>query len=735
MIRKAELPPGRIADVFWETDDDPPDFDEPEAAPAPIPRTWERKTFTFSWTYRDTAGEIIGHVARYDGEGGKDCIPFFHRDNGRWKAGGPLEPKPLYGLNTLKNPNTPAYVVEGEKCAAALHSLGLAAVTSIGGGKAAEKSNWKPLEAFKTVFLLPDNDAPGESYAEAVAGILAALPGAREVLIARLPGLLEKGDCVDWIQARVPSWDGYGPIPRTPGDDLQSELLEAIEAAAEPMPDAAVEIEPWEAPISLDAAIIPPWPGDVFPEPVQAFVDALAESTETPPELPAMLTLAALASCVAGKYRVRIKADYFEPCNLWACVALPPGSRKSAVLQAVTSPLIQFEREQRAGLAPDIQRAESEAETTRARIEALRKKAAKAAAGDVAEITKEIEELETHMPTIPRARQLWTADVTPERLAVLMGDNEGTMAQFTDEGGVFDTLAGRYSNGIANLDVYLQGHDGRTAIRVDRGSRAPLFIENPCLTLGLCPQPDVIAALADKPGFRGRGLLGRFLFAMPAANLGRRTLNGVPVPVSVTQQYNSIIAALLKHGWNETSEGRRAHVLKLSPEAYTAWHAFALEIEGGMAAGGTFEHITDWAGKLPGAVARIAAVLHVARYAYANPWQHDISPDDMAAAIRLGRVLSCHALIAFNVMGADAALDDARAILNWIQREGKEAFTRRDCHAAHKSRFNRSEALKGPLDVLIERGYIRPRARAIALRGGRPSQNFEVNPLWITNPN
>lgn len=84
------------------------------------------------------------------------------------------------------------------------------------------------------------------------------------------------------------------------------------------------------------------------------------------------------------------------------------------------------------------------------------------------------------------------------------------------EGGIFDTIADRYSNGVPNLDVYLEGHAGRS-VRVNRGSRPSIFLERPCLSIGICPQHDVVKALQDKPGFRGRGLFGRFLYAMLAS--------------------------------------------------------------------------------------------------------------------------------------------------------------------------------------------------------------------------
>ncbi len=692
MIRQATIPEGRADEIFWDNDEPPPDFDEPEAAPPPKGQAPEADPLVWcyenlGWTFTPLKGK-------------KPLRPDWQKENRlpldmlmKHRAGG--------GNIGLRTGGVSGGVIILDLDAGAdsetIERLPETVMVSTGRGRHLYYAYNKPL-GNTTSKIAPHIDTRAD-------GGQGVFPGSIHP---------DTGNTYSFI---IPPWyDDGTPRPLTQLPGWVVDKLSEVEAT-----------ETWEAPVPLDAATVPPWPPAVFPPDVQCFVDALAVSTETPPELPAMLTLAALASCVAGKYRVRIKSDYFEPCNVWACVALPPGSRKSAVLQAVTSPLIQFEREQRAALAPDIQRTSSEAETTRARIEALRKKAAKAAADDMPAIREEIEHLETNMPVIPRARQLWTGDVTPERLAVLMAENDGVMAQFSDEGGVFDTLAGRYSNGIANLDVYLQGHDGRTAIRVDRGSRPPLFIENPCLALGLCPQPDVISKLADQPGFRGRGLLGRFLYAMPAVNLGRRTLDGPPMPPEVAQRYNSLVAALLAHGWNETSEGRRAYVLKLSPDAYTAWHAYALEIEGAMAAGGTFENVTDWAGKLPGAVARIAAVFHTTRYVYQNPWQHEISMDDMAAAIRLGRALSAHALIAFGMMGADESMERARAILAWIQREGRASFTRREAHAAHRSQFQRAEDLKGPLAVLCERAYIR-RVGPPVPRSGRPSEVFEVNP-------
>lgn len=116
-------------------------------------------------------------------------------------------------------------------------------------------------------------------------------------------------------------------------------------------------ITDWQPPISLESAKLPPWPDDIFPGSIQNFATALSASTETPPELSAMMVLAAISAASQGKYRVRVKSDYFEPVNIWTCAALPPGSRKTAVQMAATAPLTAWEKVQREKLEPEIKEA------------------------------------------------------------------------------------------------------------------------------------------------------------------------------------------------------------------------------------------------------------------------------------------------------------------------------------------------------------------------------------------
>jgi Protein of unknown function (DUF3987) len=302
-----------------------------------------------------------------------------------------------------------------------------------------------------------------------------------------------------------------------------------------------------------------------------------------------------------------------------------------------------------------------------------------------------------------------------------MVENGEAMSLISDEGGIFDIMAGRYSNGVPNLDLFLQAHAG-SPVRVDRGSRPPVVMDSPALTLILSPQPDVLQGLALKPGFRGRGLLARFLFMLPVSNIGYRSGNTKPVPGTISSDHDAHIRALLRFNRAETGP----HTIVLSDEAHAEWREFAAQVEVLMREGERFEQIQDWAGKLPGAAARIAGNLHTAELAFGVPANSKLSIYTMRRALQFAAVLGAHAVAAFDLMGADEFLKGARKVWGWIRREPKPQFTFRDCFNALRGSFPRTADLERPIEVLVERHYItllEPPARA-----GRPSRVYEVNP-------
>jgi hypothetical protein len=150
------------------------------------------------YIYRDADGAPSLKVVRFPNKpDGRKDIRQMRWTGKEWEWGKPKGPKIPYQLPALlEYPDSPVFVVEGEKDADNLHRLGLLATTSSeGAGK------WTPELApwFKgrTVYVLPDNDDPGRKHARQVAQNLHGI--AAEVRVVELPGLPEKGDVSDWI--------------------------------------------------------------------------------------------------------------------------------------------------------------------------------------------------------------------------------------------------------------------------------------------------------------------------------------------------------------------------------------------------------------------------------------------------------------------------------------------------------------------------------------------------------
>lgn len=316
--------------------------------------------------------------------------------------------------------------------------------------------------------------------------------------------------------------------------------------------------------------------------------------------------------------------------------------------------------------------------------------------------------------------------MTPEKLGQLMSDHDEKMAILSDEGGLFEMMAGRYSNGIPNLDIYLKSHAGGP-VRVDRiGGRSAVFMNHPALTIGLSPQPEVLQSLNSKPGFRGRGLLARFLYMLPVSSLGYRSLQAREIPARIVDGYARGIRALLELPPKLDANGEETpHVLMLSTEALAEWKDFQRLIEHDMREGERFEYLKDWASKLPGAMARVAGLLHCAEHT--SPQMAEIGLDTMERALTLGAILCEHALAVFDVMSLDPEITKARKVWRWIEKNQHARFSARDCFNSLKGTFKKMDVIEPAFEILQERNYLfeynEPNPRP-----GRRSRQFVVNP-------
>jgi hypothetical protein len=481
----------------------------------------------------------------------------------------------------------------------------------------------------------------------------------------------------------------------------------------------------WDEPIPLLVRTVPAIQPEWIPGALGDMACAVAKATETPPDMAALLSVPVASCCLAGKVEVDVEPGYSEPVNTNAAVAMESGNRKTAVVNEMTRPLTDYESSERKRLEPEITRAQNKRKAIEERIAWLRKQAAKSPANST--FATQLKDAEESLPAVPRAPQLWTQDTTSEKLAALLQDHGERMGVFSDEGDLFDLMGGRYNGGVPNFDIFLHGHSG-SPVRVSRISRPDVFLDKPLLSIGLSPQPAVLERLRDTPAFRHRGLLARFLYALPPSSLGDRKLIPQPCPDAVRDAYKKLITRLIKLTPPTVNGACQPWRLHFSDEAYVAWKQFQRDVESMMKEGGKLQHLRDWGSKLPGAVARVAGVFHAV--AVEDLAQNSvISCDTADCAIKLGTALIDHALAVFDLMERDPTFEGAQKILEWIRRGKRQTFTQRECFCAHQKRFRRVAAIRPALELLAEHGYLRRAPKTPA--PNRPSEVFEVNPRWL----
>ena len=482
----------------------------------------------------------------------------------------------------------------------------------------------------------------------------------------------------------------------------------------------------WEQPIPLGRdAHLPAFPVHVLPAWLADFVAAEAVATQTPADLAGMLVLGALATAAGGRVRVEPHPGWSEPLNLYLAVAMPPGNRKSPVFAAVTAPLWNLDRDLAEKSLSEIIEAAARKDVAAAAAATAAREAAGAAKGDLADKKMADAVAAAAMAeaiTVPVQPRLLADDATPEALGSLMAAQGGRIAILSDEGGVFDLMAGRYS-GQANLDLYLKAWSG-SPHRVDRKGRPAEFIPRPALTLTLAVQPDVLRAIADRPGFRGRGLLARFLYALPVSPLGWRIIDPPPVPEETEAVYRTNLTALVRSLAEWTDEAQ----LAFTDAAREALHDFQQQLEPRLGPGGDLAPVADWASKLAGELVRIAALIHLATHLQ-DGWRRPVDALAMGGALEIGDYLIAHAQAVFDLMGADELTGHADYVLRWLAARGRDAFIARDLYTANRTRFPTAEALAPVLAHLESFGWIRQQPVEPASGPGR-----RPSPVWTVNP-
>ena len=436
-------------------------------------------------------------------------------------------------------------------------------------------------------------------------------------------------------------------------------------------------------PLKPSVDSLPPFPIDCLPSRLRSYVEAVAIHTQTPVDMAAGVALGVLATCLQEKVTVEGNIGHYEQTSLYIFLIAPPGSRKSAVIHAMTAAneenkaAMRRNRKERESLQRDITRLTRQLEVKYDKLTEL----------DLQHTQDKLTELPEVKPL-----QIFTDDCTSESMIRLLRDNHGRMSLISAEGGAFDNIVGRYTK-KPNLDVWLKGICGDT-IRVDRINREPDYIRNPALSMIISAQPGVLSELMQSSLLDGRGFLARlFYINIPSAAMPK-SFRSAPIPATIREDYDHLIFHLLDLSENEPI------TLHLAPEAINQMDELCHSVEAYL----RNEHrdMREWGSKYIGLVLRTAGLLHIAADGAGN-----IQTETVENAIRIGSYAFHHALYAYSILGADETVEKALHVVTKLRKLSVTSISRSDLYQKCRGRFFRdAKEMEPALNLLEQHGYI-----------------------------
>ena len=483
----------------------------------------------------------------------------------------------------------------------------------------------------------------------------------------------------------------------------------------------AVESFPPVIPLTQSAASLPAFPIWCLPAPFAAYAEAVAQHSQTAVDMAGVIALGVLAVCFQGKYLVQGTPGYFEPLNLYIMLIAPPGERKSSVMREMTQCLYDYEQGLNQRLLPGIRQNQFQRASLQRKIEGLESKLKHK---PYREEELELQSLQEELENLPEQKpvRFFADDCTSEALTNLLSGNHGIFSVISTEGGIFDVMAGRYSNRV-NIDTWLKAHCG-DVIQVDRLTRGTEYIARPALSAILTVQPSVLHEIMDNATLAGRGLVARFLYASPPSRIGARVFCTPPVPPALQRQYREAVFRFMA-----LPIPAEPTVLVLSDRAtaeiasYFSIHEQFLAEEG--------QEIADWASKYIGAILRIAGLLHAADM---DDGALEIQAETVRRAIAIGEYFLAHSRYAYSVMGVDETIRKARVVVSKLQAEKASTWKRNELFKLCRGKFfKKVEDILPTLELLESYGYLRqvePELRGSP--GRRPDVVVQVNPARLS---
>jgi len=445
---------------------------------------------------------------------------------------------------------------------------------------------------------------------------------------------------------------------------------------------------------------VPP-PVDALPEPLRSMVSEVSRSLEVDPSFALMPGLAAVSASIGNTWRVKLKRGRVLPLITWAGLISKSGTGKTPAGVPMIEPL----GERDATLAHEFDEASDGYRSERERWQS----APRGTRGPE--------------PAEPTRGRLVIDDATTAKVARIHSENPRGLFSFRDELSAFFGSMDEFKPGGKGSDrsFWLKVHSG-TAVTLDRvGNSAQglsIRIPKPFIALAGGLQPAIARAHLCAAENAESGLVARFLLAWPPDKVLWPT--DATVDPAVESDWREALYALLDLPLERNDRGEPApRILELSPEAVAEFRAFEERAAARM------ESLPEvpragWS-KVRDACGRLAGCFALLRCAHDRCEFAEVTPADMAAAIRLAEWFGREQeriFDAFALRGPGELAEEDR-LLAAVARAGDAGLPLLKTPGAKCVRMTEAEALKR-WRPLQDAGRVEIVRRVPSARGGRP---------------
>ena len=435
----------------------------------------------------------------------------------------------------------------------------------------------------------------------------------------------------------------------------------------------------WNMPWPYPKMIIdnpPPYQADLYnwPEDLVQFASCLASELSMSPEDVCLAVIGVIAIASQGRYVVEISPSWKEAVTQYMVMAKSSGSRKSALFDSLLTPLREYQQELQTPFRDKSH--ELNKIVMQEHDKLMRAEIKQCLRNDDEDELEDIISLQTEK------RKELERRFTVSPLPVLLTTN-GTIAALEQtiklQGGTIGICTAEDPFKQMNLRDKAKVNHGILLVGYDFGSyhkpvtnQKPIFLDKVSIAMLVGMQPEILLSYYDIKHLREDGFLNRLtVWFMPEHITTPQYLqNAATVP---QENYNSKIYKILKESYAQRSS-QDCLRLKLSYTAHDHLLRYQSHLNNSHQNYGPSKGFLK---KHPGRVVRLAACLHLWRYAGDICRHQTIDDKDMVTAISLGSLLEAHAEFAFNADNRRTC-KDARRVLRYIIKTGYPMFTLTD---------------------------------------------------------